>query len=72
MKILISKQQLLDGVLLTERITGRKESLPVLSCILLDAQKDLLTRATNLEAGIEVKIHCEVEERGMIAVPASL
>jgi DNA polymerase III subunit beta len=72
MKILVPKQQLLDAVLLAERVTGKKESLPVLSCILFDAQKELIVRATNLEAGIEIKIPCEVEEKGIIAVPAGI
>lgn len=72
MKIQLPKQKLLESTLLAERITGKKESLPVLSCILLDAQKDLSVRATNLEAGIDIQIPAEVEEKGMIAVPAGI
>lgn len=72
MKIHLVKQQILESVLLAERITGKKESLPVLSCILLDAQKDLIIRATNLEAGMEIRVPCDVEEKGIIAVPASI
>lgn len=72
MKVLIPKQQLLESSILAEKITGKKESLPVLSCILIDAQKELILRATNLEAGIEVHIQGEIEEKGIIAVPASI
>jgi len=72
MKVILPKQQLLERTVLAERITGKKESLPVLSCILLDAQKDLIIRATNLEAGIEIHIQADVEEKGMIAVPAAI
>ena len=73
MKIHTPKKQFLDAILLAERITGKKESLPVLSCVLLEAQKDeLVIRATNLEAGIEIRIQCEVEDIGVIAVPASI
>lgn len=72
MKIILPKQKLLDSAILAERITGKKESLPVLSCILLEAQKDLIIRATNLEAGIDIHISGEIEEKGMIAVPASI
>jgi len=70
MRITTTKQKILDAVLLAERITGKKESLPILSCILFEVGKDLTIRATNLEAGIEISIQGEVEESGIIAVPA--
>lgn len=72
MKIQLPKKTLLESAQIAERITGKKESLPVLSCILLDADKDLAIRATNLEAGIEIHTPAEVEERGVIAVPAAI
>ena len=70
MKITTTKEKILTAVLLAERITGKKESLPILSCILLEAGKDLSVRATNLEAGIEIEVPSEVEEKGIVAVPA--
>jgi DNA polymerase III subunit beta len=72
MKIQILKKQLLDGILIVEKITGKKESLPVLSCILLDIQGDLRIRATNLEAGVEVVVSCEVSEKGIVAVSPTI
>ncbi len=66
------KEKILDAVLLAERIVGKKESLPVLSCIRLDAQKRLSVQATNLEAGIEVAVACDVPETGVVAVPAAV
>jgi DNA polymerase-3 subunit beta len=72
MKFTTTKEKILEAVLLAERITGKKESLPVLSCILLDVEKTCVVRATNLEAGIEVNVQCEVEEKGIVAVPASV
>jgi len=72
MRLTTTKEKLLAAVLLAERITGKKESLPILSCVLFDAGKDLVMRATNLEAGIEISVPCEVEEKGLIAVPASI
>jgi DNA polymerase-3 subunit beta len=72
MKVLLPKRQLLDAATLAEKITGKKESLPVLSCILIDADKEVVVRATNLEAGIEVKFSGEIETGGVIAVPASI
>lgn len=72
MKISTTKEKILNAILTAERITGKKESLPILSCILIDAQKDLVLKATNLEAGIEFTVPGEVTEKGTIAVPAAI
>lgn len=72
MKLSTTKNQILNAVLLAERIAGKKESLPVLSCILIDVEKEITLRATNLEAGMEVVVLGEVEEKGIIAVPAGI
>jgi DNA polymerase-3 subunit beta len=72
MKLSTTKNQILNAVVLAERIAGKRESLPVLSCILIDAGKQIILRATNLEAGIEIGVGGNVEERGMIAVPAGI
>ena len=67
---------MLLAVQLAERITGKKESLPILSCLLLEvsgsSRSTVVVRATNLEAGIEVSVPCESEEGGIIAVPATV
>lgn len=72
MKITTTKEKILNAVLLSERIVGKKESLPVLSCILFDIGSEFVVRATNLEAGIEVVVPCEIEEKGVVAVPAGV
>jgi len=73
MKITTTKEKILDAVLLAERITGKKESLPILSCILLDVSgTQCSVKATNLEAGVEISVQAEVEEKGTIAVPAAV
>lgn len=72
MKIAIIKEKIMNAILIAERITGKKETLPVLSCILFEIDKDLLVRATNLEAGVEIRIPCDVEEKGKIAVSAAV
>lgn len=72
MKIGTTKEKILNAILLAERISGKKETLPVLSCVLFDAGKELTLRATNLEAGIEIQVAAEVEEKGVVAVPAAI
>lgn len=72
MRFTTSKEKILHAVLMAERVVGKKESLPVLSCILLDVEKNLRVRATNLEAGVEVDVGGEVGEAGTVAVSASI
>lgn len=72
MRLTTIKDKILNSSLIVERITGKKESLPILSCILLEADKELTLKATNLEAGIEINIHSDIEERGVVAVPAQV
>jgi len=72
MKISTTKEKLLNAVVLSERIAGKKESLQILSCILLEVGKDLSVRATNLEAGINVHISGDIIEKGIVAVPANV
>ncbi len=64
---------LLKAIHIAERIVGKKESLPVLSCVVLDVGgSECVVKSTNLEAGVEVRVHADVKEKGVIAVPASI
>lgn len=72
MKISTTREKLLNAVQIAERVVGKKESLPILSCILIDASKDLVLRATNLEAGVEITVPSEIIEKGIVAVSASI
>ena len=72
MKINSLKERIQNAVLIAERIVGKKESLPVLSCILLEADTDLIIRATNLEAGVTIRVPAVVEEKGIVAVPSTI
>ncbi|TSC87007.1 MAG: DNA polymerase III subunit beta [Parcubacteria group bacterium Gr01-1014_8] len=72
MHFTVTKEKLQNAVVLAERVVGKKESLPVLSCVLLSANKDFSVRATNLEAGIEVHVPGDVGEKGVVAVPVSV
>src|SRR4051812_37627211 len=73
MNLSTTKEHLAEALGLAERIVGKKESLPVLSCVLLEAKgKTLMVRATNLEAGIEVSVPCNIESDGVVAVPSGV
>lgn len=72
MKMSTTKEKLLQAVLLTERLTEKKESIPLLSCVHIECGKDCVISATNLEAGIEVTVPGEISEKGIVAVPANV
>ncbi len=71
MKINTSKDSLLKGIQIVQNAVSSKNTLPILSHILLEARKqDIRLTATDLEIGISVKIEGEVMEEGAITVPA--
>jgi DNA polymerase III subunit beta len=73
MKVEIVQDKMQSAVARASRIAGRNTNLPVLSCILLVANKQgLLIRATNLELGIEILLPAKVTEEGTVAVPADV
>ena len=73
MRIECSQEKLKRAVGLAEKISGKHLTLPVLSCILLEAKKNnsLIIKATNLDLGIEIIIPAKVDEEGIVAVPAN-
>jgi DNA polymerase-3 subunit beta len=73
MRIECVKDKLAEAISKAEKITGKNLTLPVLSCILLEAKdRELVIRATNLDLGIEVTIPVKVLKEGKIAVPGQV
>jgi DNA polymerase-3 subunit beta len=74
MKIECVQEKLRGAVGIAERIAGKHMTLPVLSCLLLDAtsKNNLLIRSTNLDLGVEITIPAKIEEAGLVAVPAQI
>src|SRR3989338_7800866 len=71
MKINTSKENLLKGIQIVQNAVSSKNTLPILSHILIEAKKqEIRLTATDLEIGISVKIDGEVSEEGAITVPA--
>ncbi len=69
MKIECSVDKIKNAIFLSEKITGKNLTLPVLSSILLTASgKSLKLRATNLSLGIEVEIPAKIEKEGVMAI----
>ncbi|MFZ2621227.1 MAG: DNA polymerase III subunit beta [Minisyncoccia bacterium] len=73
MNIECIKEKLVYAISKAERITGKNITLPVLSCVLLEANNSLLTiKATNLDIGIEITLPVKVIKPGVVAVPGSI
>lgn len=73
MNIECIKDKLSYAIGKVEKITGKNITLPILSCILLEANDSTLTlKATNLDIGIEVTIPVKVNKPGKIAVSGSI
>ncbi|ATW26407.1 DNA polymerase III subunit beta [Candidatus Formimonas warabiya] len=70
MHINCTKDDLVYGVQIVNRAVSNKNTLPILSGILLKAEQNKLTfRATDLEIAIDCSLDVEVIEEGTIVVP---
>ncbi|HNP79537.1 MAG TPA: DNA polymerase III subunit beta [Candidatus Pacearchaeota archaeon] len=73
MNFTILTKEFKKGVSITEKITGKNLTLPILDNILIEALSNFLKiSATDLELGIQWWGMCKTEKEGKIAVPAKL
>jgi DNA polymerase-3 subunit beta len=75
MHLTVLQENLLASLQNVQRSIPSRPTLPILACILLKADKKtqtLLLSATDLNIGVRSYLQCEVEEEGMVAVPAKL
>lgn len=71
MKVMVLQEDLLKSLVIVSRFVSSRVQLPVLSNILLSAQKGKLRlAATNLEMGVSSEIGANVEAEGMLTIPA--
>ncbi len=71
MKIHTTKDNLLKGIQIVQNAVSSKNTLPILSHILIEAKKnEIRLTATDLEIGISMKVDGEVIEEGSFTVPA--
>ena len=71
MKIVATKENLLEGINTVQKAVSTKNTIPILDGIYLKAKDDCLYfSATDLEIGIECKVKVQVIEEGEIVLPA--
>ncbi len=73
MKLLFSKNNLIDGINIVMKAVPSKTTMTILECILIDASgTDITLTANDMELGIETKVEGEIKEHGKIALNARL
>ena len=71
MKIEIAKDVLLNGIQKVQNVISARATLPILSNILVEAQQGKLKlTATDLDIGINCAIPVDIQEPGIITIPA--
>lgn len=71
MKIDCLLENLKNSILTAERVTGKNQTLPILSSVFITADKDQIkVRSTNLEIALELYISGKIQEPGSVVVPA--
>ncbi len=73
MKAECLKEKFHYAVTRAEKVTGKNMTLPVLSCILIEAKDNFLVlKSTNLDLGLEIQVPAKVAGTGSVAVPGSV
>ncbi len=71
MKIEVAKEVLLNGIQKVQNVISARSALPILSNILIEAQQgQLKLTATDLDIGISCAISVDIQEPGIITIPA--
>jgi DNA polymerase-3 subunit beta len=70
MKFKINRDHFSNGLAQVLNVVGSKATMPILSNVLIEAEKDGITlTTTNLDLGIRVKVKAEVKENGSVTLP---
>ncbi|MFM8364801.1 MAG: DNA polymerase III subunit beta [Verrucomicrobiota bacterium] len=71
MKLAVTKEALLEGLLRTQNVVSNRPTLPILTNALLEAADDgLWITTTDLEVGIRCRVEARVEKTGSTTIPA--
>jgi DNA polymerase-3 subunit beta len=73
MNLEVNKERLNNAVIKAERVTGKNSSLPVLSCIILEAKGGTLkVKSTNLDIALELDVPAKISNEGVVAVTGNI
>lgn len=70
MKFKINRDHFANGLAQVLNVVGSKATMPILSNVLIEAEKDQISlTTTNLDLGIRCRIKAEVKEAGAVTLP---
>lgn len=70
MKFKINRDHFANGLVHVLNVVGSKATMPILSNVLIEAEKDQISlTTTNLDLGIRCRIKAEVKEGGAVTLP---
>jgi DNA polymerase-3 subunit beta len=70
MKFKINRDHFSNGLAQVLNVVGSKAAMPILSNVLIEAEKDQISLSTtNLDLGIRCKIRAEIKEGGSVTLP---
>ncbi len=70
MKFKINRDHFANGLAQVLNVVGSKATMPILSNVLIEAEKDQISlTTTNLDLGIRCKIKADVKEMGSVTLP---
>lgn len=64
MKVICSKENLLEGINIVQKAVSAKTTLPILEGILIEADEKIKMTGNDLEIGIECYVEADVKEKG--------
>ena len=72
MKVICSKENLLEGINIVQKAVSAKTTLPILEGILIEAGENIKLTSNDLEIGIECCVDADVREKGSIVLNARM
>ena len=72
MKLTFLKSDLLNAINITLKAVPSKTTMPILECLLIEADDDIKITANDMELAIETKVKGNILEKGSAAIDAKL
>ncbi len=72
MKVICSKENLLNGINIVQKAVSTKTTLPILEGILLNADEKFKLTGNDLEIGIECFVEADIREHGNIVINSKI
>src|SRR5689334_11492085 len=68
MKVICSKENLIEGINIVQKAVSTKTTLPILEGILLEAETEFKLTGNDLEIGIECYVEADIRKAGSIVL----